>query len=92
MSRSFHPYGRPGWRRPISHSVHWIRWAKFSRERDPGSGQYLRWDSINWRWPKRARVVHNRKLRHKVNRLVRFVDHEAVSLPTLLEQYFGWWL
>lgn len=32
MSRSFHPFGRPGWRRPISHSVHWTRWRRFVRK------------------------------------------------------------
>lgn len=34
MSRSFHPYGRPGWQRPISHSVRWKRWRRFVKASD----------------------------------------------------------
>jgi hypothetical protein len=96
MSRTFHPYGRPCWRRPITHKVHWKRWRRFIAANpyaDPNSvpGQWG-WVGINWRWPKQDRVPHNRKLRHKVNRMVRFIDHEAVALPILLEQYCGWYL
>lgn len=90
MSRTFHPFGRPYWRRPITHEVHRRRWIRFLRNwPEAASGN---WNPRNWRWPKCYRGVRNRRLRRQIRCLVYRIDHDAVVLPTLREQYYGYFL
>lgn len=90
MSRTFHPFGRPYWRRPITHRVHYRRWISFLQNwPEAASGC---WNPRNWRWPKSYRVLRNRQFRHSVRGLVRLIDHDAEVLPSLRLYYYGYYL